>query len=133
MNVNCDFLQKIKFNSDGLVAAIIQDAKTKRVLMMAWMNADSLVATLETGKTNFWSRSRKKYWVKGETSGHTQTIKRFSIDCDGDTLLFEVEQIGGACHAGYESCFFQPIELDGAVQTIKEMRVFDPEATYRRE
>ncbi len=133
MNVNCDFLQKIKFNSDGLVAAIIQDAKTKRVLMMAWMNADSLVATLETGKTNFWSRSRKKYWVKGETSGHTQTIKRFSIDCDGDTLLFEVEQIGGACHAGYESCFFQSIELDGAVQTIKEMRVFDPEATYRRE
>lgn len=130
--IDRSFLDKIKFNSDGLVPAIVQDIHSHRVLMMAWMNADSIVATLETGKTNFWSRSRKKYWVKGETSGHTQTIKKFSIDCDGDTLLFEVEQIGGACHTGYQSCFYQEVGLKGALKPVSEMRVFDPDATYSK-
>jgi len=103
---------------------------TKRVLMMAWMNQDSIIATLETGKTNFWSRSRKKYWIKGETSGHTQMVKKFAIDCDGDTLLFEVEQTGGACHTGYMSCFYQEVSLGGVVRPVNELRIFDPEKTY---
>ncbi|MDK3156795.1 phosphoribosyl-AMP cyclohydrolase [Kamptonema cortianum] len=128
--MNAQFLEKIKFNADGLVPAIVQDVNTKRVLMMAWMNRDSVIATLETGKTNFWSRSRKKYWIKGETSGHTQAVKKFSIDCDGDTLLFEVEQIGGACHTGYMSCFFQEVGLDGEIKPIREFRIFDPDKTY---
>ncbi|MDX2225505.1 MAG: phosphoribosyl-AMP cyclohydrolase [Verrucomicrobiae bacterium] len=128
--VNRDFLNRIKFNGDGLVPAIIQDAATKRVLMMAWMNADSIVATLETGKTNFWSRSRKKYWIKGETSGHTQVVRRFHIDCDGDTLLFEVEQSGGACHTGFMSCFYQEIGSRGEIKPVTELRVFDPDQAY---
>ncbi|MDZ4743423.1 MAG: phosphoribosyl-AMP cyclohydrolase [Verrucomicrobiota bacterium] len=128
--MNTQFLEKIKFNADGLVPAIVQDVNTKRVLMMAWMNQDSIIATLETGKTNFWSRSRKKYWIKGETSGHTQMVKKFAIDCDGDTLLFEVEQTGGACHTGYMSCFYQEVSLGGVVRPVNELRIFDPEKTY---
>ena len=98
---------KLKYNADGLIPAIVQDAKTKRVLMMAWMNEASLEATLTTGAMNYWSRSRRKFWMKGETSGHTQKVVRWFADCDADTLLFEVEQTGGACHTGFESCFFQ--------------------------
>ncbi len=120
----------LKFNADGLIPAIVQDAATRRVLMMAWMNATSLEATLATGFMNYWSRSRQKFWLKGETSGHTQKVVRWAADCDADTLLFEVEQIGGACHTGYESCFFQTFAPDGTPQEIAEGRVFDPEATY---
>ena len=92
MNV-CD---KIKFNSDGLVPAIIQDKATGRVLMMAWMNRASLETTIATGKTHFWSRSRQKFWMKGESSGHIQTVKDIAFDCDGDVLLIQVEQNGPA-------------------------------------
>jgi phosphoribosyl-AMP cyclohydrolase len=108
-----DFLDKLKFNSDGLIPAIVQEQETGQVLMMAWMNRDSLVKTMEVGKTCFWSRSRKSFWVKGETSGHTQIVKRISMDCDGDTLLIEVQQTGAACHEGYKSCFFRDITTQG--------------------
>ena len=127
-------LPPLKFNADGLIPAIVQDAKSHRVLMMAWMNATSLEATLTTGFMNYWSRSRQKFWLKGETSGHTQKVVRWAADCDADTLLFEVEQIGGACHTGYRSCFYRrivPATGDPvALQQIVEERSYDPEAVY---
>jgi phosphoribosyl-AMP cyclohydrolase len=104
------FYDKLKFNSDGLIPAIVQDHGTKRVLMMAWMNRASLERTVESGRTCFWSRSRQKFWVKGETSGHVQRVRDIAFDCDGDTLLIQVEQTGAACHEGYRSCFFRSIE-----------------------
>ena len=107
------FYDQLKFNADGLIPAIIQDAPSKRVLMMAWMNRASLESTLATGKTHFWSRSRQKFWMKGESSGHTQSVKDISFDCDGDTLLIQVEQVGAACHEGYRSCFFRSVEGAG--------------------
>ena len=120
----------LKFNADGLIPAIVQDTTTRRVLMMAWMNAASLEATLTTGFMNYWSRSRQKFWIKGETSGHTQRVIRWAVDCDADTLLFEVEQIGGACHTGFESCFFQTFTPDGTPLEITEDKLFDPEKIY---
>ena len=102
-------LDAVQYDADGLVPAIVQDEGTGEVLMMAWMNADSLRQSLETGRTWFWSRSRQEYWCKGETSGDRQYIRRASYDCDGDTLLFVVEQEGaGACHTGEYSCFYRP-------------------------
>jgi phosphoribosyl-AMP cyclohydrolase len=120
----------LKYTADGLIPAIVQDATTHRVLMMAWMNAASLKTTLDTGLMHYWSRSRQKFWLKGETSGHTQKVLKFHVDCDMDTLLFEVEQTGGACHTGHQSCFFQEIDRDGNFLEIKETRTFDPADTY---
>jgi len=99
--------------------------------MMAWMNRASLEKTLETGKTHFWSRSRQKFWMKGETSGHTQAVKDVAFDCDGDTLLIQVEQIGAACHEGYHSCFFRSVgdTKDGAFR-ITEEQLENPEEIY---
>ena len=125
-------LPKLNYNSDGLIPAIIQDTRSRRVLMMAWMNEAALAATLASGSMTYWSRSRRKLWVKGETSGHTQRVIRWAADCDADTLLFEVEQVGGACHTGFQSCFFQTFAPDGAPQEITEPRVFDPEKSYPR-
>ena len=122
------FIDDFKFNDDGLVPAIIQEEGTGRVLMMAWMNADSIRDTIETGKTHFWSRSRQKYWMKGESSGNTQQVKDVAYDCDGDTLLIQVEQIGAACHEGYKSCFFRSVKDDEGVET--EERLVDPEELY---
>ena len=96
------FIEELKFNAEGLIPAIIQEQRTGRVLMMAWMNRAALEKTLELGKTVFWSRSRQRLWLKGETSGHTQTVKEIALDCDGDTLLIQVEQVGAACHQGYK-------------------------------
>ena len=121
---------QLKYNADGLIPAIVQDTKTKRVLMMAWMNEASLQATLTTGAMNYWSRSRQKFWLKGETSGHTQKVVRWFADCDADTLLFEVEQTGGACHTGFESCFFQELDREGSPVAVLECKLFDPEKTY---
>ena len=102
-------LSAISFNADGLVPAIIQEHGSGRVLMMGWMNAVSLRRTLETGRTWFWSRSRQEYWCKGETSGDRQYVREGYYDCDGDTLLFVVDQEGhGACHTGNFSCFYRP-------------------------
>jgi phosphoribosyl-AMP cyclohydrolase len=104
-------LSKIAFNVEGLVPAIAQDAATGAVLMMAWMNRDSVTETLTTGRVCYWSRSRQSLWRKGDTSGHFQYLKEFHIDCDGDTLLLKVEQIGAACHTGEKTCFFSKVEL----------------------
>ena len=101
-------LADVHFDADGLVPAIVQEDTTGEVLMMAWMNHESLRRSLDTGRTWFWSRSRQELWCKGETSGDRQYIRRASYDCDGDTLLFVVEQEGaGACHTGNHSCFFR--------------------------
>lgn len=99
-----------KFNADGLIAAIAQDADTQEVLMLAWMNADALKATLETGRGTYWSRSRQTLWIKGETSGHTQEVVELKIDCDQDAVLLKVRQTGGACHTGRSSCFYRSIQ-----------------------
>lgn len=101
-------LAAVTYNADGLVPAIVQEEGTGQVLMMAWMNEESLTRTLETGRTWFWSRSRQEYWCKGETSGDRQFVREAYYDCDGDTLLFVVEQEGrGACHTGERSCFYR--------------------------
>jgi phosphoribosyl-AMP cyclohydrolase len=103
-----DELRQIAFNSDGLVGAIVQDASDGSVLMFAWMNAESLRRTLETGRTWFWSRSRQEFWCKGETSGDRQYVRDVRYDCDGDALLITVDQEGvGACHTGNRSCFYR--------------------------
>jgi len=115
-------LDGIRYDANGLIPAIVQDAKDGQVLMMAWMNRDSLRRTLEEGVTCFWSRSRKEFWVKGATSGHTQRVVRVTVDCDRDTLLVVVEQKGVACHTGKRSCFFTEIAAGGA-----ELREIDTE------
>ncbi|MCD6539487.1 MAG: phosphoribosyl-AMP cyclohydrolase [Candidatus Omnitrophica bacterium] len=103
-------LPKLKYNSAGLIPAIIQDWRTKEVLMLAYMNKESLKITLKEGRTCFYSRSRKALWRKGETSGNIQKVKKIYYDCDRDTLLIEVEQIGVACHTGERSCFFRRLK-----------------------
>lgn len=97
--------EKLKLNADGLLPAIVQEVHTREVLMLAWMDAEALHRTLTTGRGTYWSRSRGCYWVKGETSGHVQTVRQVFLDCDGDTLLVEVEQTGPACHTGTATCF----------------------------
>lgn len=96
---------RLKRNPDGLVPAVVQEASTGDVLMMAWMDDEALARTLATRKATYWSRSRSEYWVKGETSGHTQHVREVRLDCDGDTILMRVDQTGGACHTGDHTCF----------------------------
>jgi|TARA_R110002020_G_scaffold83397_1_gene206925 phosphoribosyl-AMP cyclohydrolase len=102
-----------KFNADGLIAAIAQDATSGEVLMLAWMNAEALAATLATGRATYWSRSRGELWVKGDTSGHIQEVVEVRVDCDQDAVLLRVNQTGGACHTGRDSCFYRVIDPDG--------------------
>lgn len=102
-----DFVQAVAFNAEGLVPVIAQDASTGAVLMLAWMNRETLELTLESGEITYWSRSRKEIWRKGATSGHTQRLVEALVDCDGDTLLMKVEQTGPACHTGAQTCFFR--------------------------
>ena len=125
-----NFIDTLKFNADGLIPCIVQEEATGRVLMMAWMNRASIEKTLATGNTCFWSRSRNKFWIKGETSGHFQKVKDLSFDCDGDTLLARVEQTGAACHEGYQSCFFRSVSLADSSVAITEPRLDDPAAIY---
>jgi phosphoribosyl-AMP cyclohydrolase len=114
----------------GLVPAIIQDAESGKVLMLAFIDKVAWEKTLETGRTWFYSRSRNKYWMKGEESGNVQIVKEVYVDCDEDTVLLKVEQVGkAACHTGYESCFFR--KLDGDVKIVGE-RIFDPEKVYKK-
>jgi phosphoribosyl-AMP cyclohydrolase len=103
-------IETLRWNADGLVPAIVQEATSGQVLMMAWMNADSLQQSLQKGETVFWSRSRQSLWHKGETSGNVQRIQSIYVDCDADTLLFKVEAAGPACHTGEQSCFFRDID-----------------------
>ncbi len=124
----------LKFGPDGLIPTIAQAASGRdkgRILMFAWMNRESLEKTLETGTMHYWSRSRGKLWLKGETSGHTQRVVRWYKDCDADVLLFEIEQAGGACHVGYRSCFFQEMDREGREVAVREEKVFDEGAVYR--
>ncbi len=106
-----DLPVELKFDTQGLIPAVVQ-ALDGRVLMVAYMNAESLAMTIESGYTHFWSRSRQSLWKKGETSGNVQRVRRLWVDCDADTLLVQVEQTGPACHTGEPTCFFQPIEGD---------------------
>ena len=103
------FLSAVKFDDNGLVPAIAQSKETGEILMMAWMNRDTLRETLATGQVTYWSRSRQKPWRKGETSGHHQRLVEAYVDCDGDTLLLKVDQMGPACHTGAPSCFFRKL------------------------
>jgi phosphoribosyl-AMP cyclohydrolase len=105
-----EFLATVNYDANGLVPAIAQDANTGAVLMLAWMNRDSLQQTLSTGDVTYWSRSRQQLWRKGETTGHTQRLIEAHIDCDGDTLLLKVEQVGPACHTGAPVCFFRTLK-----------------------
>ncbi len=125
------FLDAVKFDKDGLVPAIAQDAQTGKVLMLAYMNRESLEITLKERKMCYWSRSRKELWRKGATSGNTQDVKEILIDCDGDALVFKITQTGGACHTGYESCFFRKVEDDGSFEIVDKM-MFDAEEAYRK-
>jgi phosphoribosyl-AMP cyclohydrolase len=116
-------------DKDGLLPAIVQDAISGDVLMLAYINQESWTKTLTTGKAHFWSRSRQKLWLKGETSGHVQLIREILVDCDQDTVVFKVEQLGGAaCHKGYCSCFFRRV-VDEELETVGE-KVFDPATVY---
>ncbi|MDF2667137.1 phosphoribosyl-AMP cyclohydrolase [Microbacterium sp. ru370.1] len=98
-------VDRVKYDADGLVAAVIQQFDSREVLMVGWMDAEALNRTLTTGRVTFWSRSRQEYWRKGDTSGHIQIVKGARLDCDGDTLLIEVDQVGAACHTGDHTCF----------------------------
>ena len=104
----------LTYNSEGLIPAVAQDADTHEVLMMAWMDEEALRRTLATGKATYWSRSRREYWVKGETSGHHQAVVSVAADCDGDTLLVTVRQTGAACHTGNRTCFFTELTAEDA-------------------
>lgn len=115
----------------GLIPAIVQDYKTGEVLMLAFMDQDAWEATLETGHATYYSRTRQRLWIKGKTSGNMQLVKEIRIDCDDDTVLLKVEQVGGAaCHMGYRSCFFKKIE-NGSIRIMEEP-VFDPEEVYKK-
>ncbi len=123
---------KLDFNKvDGLIPAIVQDDKTNEVLMLAFMNEKAWEATLSTGKATYYSRSRQKLWIKGESSGNMQIVKEIRIDCDNDTVLLKVEQIGqAACHTGHKSCFYQKVE-NGTIRVIGKP-LFDPEEVYKK-
>mgnify|MGYP006275358811 CR=1 FL=1 len=114
----------------GLLPAIAQDAVTHQVLMVAWMNAEAYAETLRTGRAVYFSRSRNRLWRKGEESGHYQTVKRILVDCDADTILLEVEQLGAACHEGYATCFFREVTPQGL--KVVETRLVDPAVAYSK-
>lgn len=121
---------QIKYDSNGLIPAIAQQFDTNEVLMMAWMNEKSLLETLETGKVCYWSRSRQNYWRKGEESGQIQLLKSLSFDCDGDTILLQVNQTGAACHTGRRSCFYSQINNDKLEVTSSP--IIDPNTLYKK-
>jgi len=121
----------LKYNADGLIPAVVVDAESKAVLMLAYMNETALLETVGTGKTHFWSRSRRKYWMKGESSGHTQQVRAIYTDCDADTLVIEVVQSGAACHDGYFSCFYRRLNEAGRWDVVAP-KMFDPDEVYKK-
>lgn len=123
-----ELLNAVTFDDAGLVPAIVQDASTDEVLMMAYMTAETLRETIDSGQMVYWSRSRQERWVKGATSGHVQRVEDVRLDCDGDALLFKVDQKGGACHTGYKSCFYRRAQGDTVVADGE--KVFDPSEVY---
>ena len=124
--MNLDFAK-----SDGLITAVIQDHSSGRVLMVGYMNEEAFRRTVETGFATFYSRSRRKLWLKGETSGHIQVVKELYIDCEGNSLLFKIEQKVAACHAGYFSCYYRRVNKDGNLE-IAEKQVFNPDEAYKK-
>lgn len=123
-------LDQVKFDEKGLVTAVARDAETGRVVMLAYMNRETLQKTIETKIATYYSRSRQKLWIKGESSGHTQKVLHIYIDCDGDAILLDIQQQGAACHKGYFSCFYREIhDLDSEPQIIEEP-LFDPKKVY---
>ena len=123
------WVESVRFNADGLIGAIAQDAVSLRVLTLAWMNRDALLRTAATREAHYWSRSRQKLWRKGEASGFVQKIREIRLDCDGDAVLLLVDQVGGiACHTGHERCFYSKLD-DDAWQDIEPVRK-DPKAIY---
>jgi phosphoribosyl-AMP cyclohydrolase len=126
-----NWLDEVSFDADGLVTVIAQDAGTERVLMVAWANREALAETAASGQAVYWSRSRARLWRKGEESGHRQRIAEIRLDCDGDVVLYAVEQAGGiACHTGRESCFYR--RLEGGVWQVVDPVLKDPELIYRK-
>ena len=126
------YLDTIVWNSDGLVPVIVQDILTNKVIMFAWMNKDTLNQSIKERKAIYWSRSRKKVWVKGEESGHIQYIQEILLDCDGDTLIIKVKQEGGiACHTGRESCFYNKIDMETDNLIEVEAVIKDPNEIYK--
>jgi len=123
-----ELTSQIKYDEKGLVPVIVQDYLSNEVLMVAYMNKESLQRTLVSGKTHFWSRSRQKYWQKGEHSGHIQLVKDVFIDCDKDSLVIKVEQKVAACHKGYRSCFYRKLE-EGTFKVFQE-KVFEEDSVY---
>jgi phosphoribosyl-AMP cyclohydrolase len=123
------FVSGLKWSPDGLIPAIVQDSASNEVLMMAWMNRESLRRTLEQGETHFYSRSRQALWHKGGSSGHIQSVESIHVDCDGDVLLIKVRQRGGACHEGYRTCFARQVDSAGRL-IVTEEPVFDPASVY---
>jgi phosphoribosyl-AMP cyclohydrolase len=119
----------VKYNDQGLVAAIVQDADTGQVLMLGWMNEAALRQTLQTRKATFYSRSRDKMWVKGESSGHIQEVLEARIDCDQDAVLLRCKSHGPACHVGYQTCFYRAVDAQDTLRFVEE-RVFDPQKVY---
>ncbi|NLN75810.1 MAG: phosphoribosyl-AMP cyclohydrolase [Armatimonadetes bacterium] len=115
-----EFLNSLKYDKDGLIPAVVQDDSNGDVLMVAYMNRDAVVQTLTSGRACFWSRSRQKFWIKGETSGNIQAVKSVYIDCDKDCLVVKVDQTGAACHEGYRSCFFRKVDSDGRETVVSE-------------
>lgn len=124
-----NWLDEVRWDEDGLVPAIAQDFRTGRVLMVAWMDRDALALTAQEGRAIYWSRSRRKLWRKGEESGHVQKLHELRLDCDGDVIIMQVEQLGGiACHTGRESCFYRRL-VDGQWQVVDAV-LKDPDAIY---
>jgi len=123
------FLSALKWTADGLIAAIVQDAETQEVLMMAWMDEPAIRRTLATGQTHFYSRSRASAWHKGGTSGHVQDVESIHVDCDADVLLIRARQVGGACHEGYRTCFWRRVDAGGRLEVVASP-VFEAEQVY---
>ncbi len=119
--------------ADGLLPAVVQDYRSGEVLMVAYMNDDAFALTRRTGKMHYYSRSRGRIWMKGETSGHVQEVKEILIDCDEDAAVFKIKQVGGAaCHTGYRSCFYRRLEQGGGLTMIEDEKVFDPAQVYQQ-
>lgn len=125
-----EITKQLKFDKDGLIPAIVQDFKDGQILMVAYMNAASFEKTLKTKKATYWSRSRQKFWIKGEESGNIQKVKEIYYDCDADCLLIKVNQVGGsACHTGYRSCFYRKLSFNGNSRIVGK-KIFDPQKVY---
>mgnify|MGYP005836533771 CR=1 FL=1 len=131
MSDSVNLLENLKTDSSGLIAAVVQDADNGEILMVGWMDKEALRRTLESGKACFYSRSRQKYWVKGESSGHFQIVKEVRTDCDLDAVVVKVEQIGAACHDGFRSCFYRKADSTGNLEVV-ETRLVDPEQVYKK-